>query len=120
MKAPKILNNSYAPGKHVLLDFWGAQKITELGFVEKALIEVATQCKATILETKMHSFGEGGGITGVVILAESHISIHPWPEIDFCAIDVFMCGSCDAANAIEPLKKLFNPDKVVIHEYRRG
>ncbi|MBT4921577.1 MAG: adenosylmethionine decarboxylase [Rickettsiales bacterium] len=115
-----MLNNSHAPGKHVLLDFWGAKKITDLDFVQKTLIEVATECKATILDTKMHSFGEGVGITGVIILAESHISIHTWPEIDFCAIDVFMCGECDAVNAIEPLKRLFNPDKVIVQQYRRG
>lgn len=101
---PTKANGVYTPGKHILLDFWGAKKTTKLDFIKEALTETAKSCNATILETKFHSFSDGGGITGVVILAESHITIHTWPEIDFCAIDIFMCGNCDAENAVEPLK----------------
>ena len=68
----------------------------------------------------LHSFGEGGGVTGVVLLAESHISIHTWPEINFAAIDVFMCGACDATLAIEPLKEMFQPLEANIKEVIRG
>lgn len=119
LKQQKI-ENPYSPGKHVLLDFWGAKKITDIKFIENAFKEVADICNASILEIKLHSFGENSGITGVAILEESHMSIHTWPEINFCAIDVFMCGKCDASNAIEPLKKIFNPDKVKLKEYSRG
>ncbi|MDA9817840.1 adenosylmethionine decarboxylase [Flavobacteriaceae bacterium] len=112
--------SQHSPGKHILLDLWGAQKITEINFIEKALIEAVKACGSTILETKLHSFGENSGVTGVVILAESHISIHTWPEIDFCAIDVFMCGNCDAQKAIEPLRKFFKPTRTRITEHFRG
>lgn len=111
----------YSPGKHVLLDLWGVtQKVTELNFVEDVLRKAAIACGATILEVKLHSFGENSGLTGVAILAESHITIHTWPEIDFCAIDIFMCGKCDASNAVEPLKKMLQPSKVEMTEHFRG
>jgi S-adenosylmethionine decarboxylase len=113
-------NDFHSPGKHILLDFWGISKDLELDFVENALKKTANICGANILEIKLHSFGKNNGITGVVILEESHISIHTWPEMDFCAIDVFMCGKCDATDAIAPLKEIFNPNKIKIKEYLRG
>lgn len=112
--------NKHIPGKHILLDFWGAKKTTDLDFIKDSLVTAAKSCNATILETKFHSFGKGEGITGVIILAESHISIHSWPEIDFCAIDIFMCGNCNAENAIEPLKQSFTPTTIKIQTYIRG
>lgn len=120
MNNDQISPKTYAPGKHLLLDFWGAKNLSNLKLIKNALIDAAKSCNATILDTKMHSFGSEKGVTGVVILAESHISIHTWPETEFCAIDVFMCGDCDAENAIEPLKKLFDPAKVKIQRYLRG
>ncbi len=116
----KIENNSYAPGKHVLLDFSGAIHLTDVAHIERALRKAAAACSATVLEIKLHSFGEGGGVTGVALLAESHISIHTWPEINFIALDVFVCGSCDASLAIEPLKEMFQPTQANIREVVRG
>ena len=54
------------------------------------------------------------------MLAESHISIHTWPERDFAAIDIFMCGECDPYKAIPALKKGFAPDRVQLAEHKRG
>ncbi len=113
-------NNAYAPGNHVLLDFFGAKHLTDIMYIEKALRKAANACAATILEIKLHSFGEDGGVTGVAILAESHISIHTWPEDDFVALDIFVCGSCDANLAIKPLEKLFQPTRTNIKEVMRG
>jgi len=115
-----VTQSEYPPGKHVLLDFWGCDGLTDLSFVKNGLEEAAIACGATILETKLHTFGKGGGVTGVAILAESHISIHSWPEINFAALDIFVCGECDAEEAIEPLKKVFNPKKFVIKKHERG
>ena len=110
----------YNPGHHILLDFWGGQKPCDIDFIENVLHQAALACKATVLEIKLHSFGENAGVTGVAILAESHISIHTWPEIDFMALDVFMCGSCDARLAIDPLLLAFKPKKTEIRELIRG
>ncbi len=59
-------------------------------------------------------------MTGVALLAESHITIHTWSEINFIALDVFMCGSCDATLAIEPLRESFQPEETNIREVIRG
>lgn len=115
-----LRNNPYAPGKHVLLDCYGAHNLTDVEYIEQAMCEAAKACKASILEIKLHSFGVNEGVTGVALLAESHISIHTWPEDGFAAIDIFVCGSCDASLAIEPLKEFFKPIKVEIKEVLRG
>lgn len=115
-----ITNSPYAPGKHVLLDFSGAKHLTDAAYIEKALRKAADCCDATVLDVNLHSFAADGGVTGVALLAESHISIHTWPEIDFIALDVFMCGSCDATLAIEPLKEMFQPTQTNIKEVIRG
>jgi S-adenosylmethionine decarboxylase len=69
---------------------------------------------------KLHSFGEGAGITGVAILAESHISIHTWPETGFAAIDIFMCGSCDPHRAMPVLEAAFAPSRTGVSVHKRG
>lgn len=113
-------NTEYPPGKHVLLDFWEASGLADIAFIESAMRDAAMACGATVLEVKLHQFGDGGGITGVALLAESHISIHTWPEIQYAALDVFVCGTCDAENAIEPLKTHFKPSRFKITNISRG
>jgi len=111
---------SFAPGKHVLLDFYQASHLCDMNAIESALRTAAIACGAEVLNIQLHSFGEGQGITGVALLAESHISIHTWPETQFAAIDIFMCGDCDAENAIAPLKHSFTPSKVDKTVCQRG
>lgn len=107
-------------GGHLLLDLWGASRLTEPEAVEAILCQAARAANATILHSHLHQFGEGGGVSGVVVLAESHISIHTWPERDFAAVDIFMCGACDPYRAIPVLEQFFTPDSVQITEHRRG
>ena len=113
-------NTEYPPGKHVLLDFWEAAGLTDVAFIETAMRSAATACGATLLEVKLHQFGNGGGITGIALLAESHISIHTWPEINYAALDVFVCGACDAEKAVDSLKSHFNPSRFKIINISRG
>ena len=56
----------------------------------------------------------------MVVLAESHISIHTWPERDFAAVDIFMCGACDPHDAIAAIRAAFRPERVEIADHRRG
>ena len=107
-------------GGHLLLDFWGASNLTDPAGVKAALCEAARASGATILHAHMHQFGEGGGVSGVVVLAESHISIHTWPERDFAAVDIFMCGACDPHLAVPVLRHAFQPVTVKLTEHRRG
>ncbi|WP_171340475.1 adenosylmethionine decarboxylase [Vibrio coralliilyticus] len=116
----EVINTPYSPGKHVLLDFFGASNLTDVVYIENALRKAAKACGATVLNVNLHSFGEGSGVTGVALLAESHITIHTWPETGFVALDVFMCGSCDAALAIEPLKQMLQPKAVNTKAILRG
>jgi len=109
-----------APGLHLLVDFWECRHLQDMAVIEKAMRDAAAVCGATVLEIKLHSFGESAGITGVAILAESHMSIHTWPEINYIAIDIFMCGRCDPHRAVDVLKTVFKPGRVKIGEHRRG
>jgi S-adenosylmethionine decarboxylase len=110
----------FAPGTHLLIDFWGARRLDEIDFIELALNQAALACGATVLAIHLHSFGEKAGITGVAMLAESHISIHSWPEIDYVALDVFMCGSSNPHLALPVLRDFFKPRQVSITEAARG
>ena len=82
-------------GDHLLIEFWGAEHLKEPEYICRALEDGARAAGATILHSHFHHFGDGQGVSGVTVLAESHITIHTWPEVGYAAIDVFMCG--DAA-----------------------
>lgn len=107
-------------GLHVLLDFWGCRRLDEMEAVERALRAAVTAAGATLLEISLHRFTSSGGISGVAVLAESHISIHTWPERGYAALDIFMCGGCDPFKAVPVLREVFQPDTVQLHEQRRG
>lgn len=109
-----------SPGLHLLIDFWDAEHLQDAGIIERAMRDAAAACGATILEIKLHAFGENAGITGVAILAESHISIHTWPEINYVALDVFVCGTCDPHQALTALRSTFKPKRERVQEFRRG
>jgi S-adenosylmethionine decarboxylase len=107
-------------GTHLIVDLWQASHLDDIDVVEAALREAATAAGATLLRLDLHSFDPSGGITGVAVLAESHISIHTWPERAYAAIDVFMCGDADPHRAIAVLKDTFGPRTLTIVEHRRG
>ncbi|MBN9548646.1 MAG: adenosylmethionine decarboxylase [Alphaproteobacteria bacterium] len=110
----------FAPGVHLLVDFRECRDLRDVEGIERALREAAAACDATVLDVMLHNFGEGGGITGVALLAESHISIHTWPETGYAAIDIFMCGRCDPRRALPVLDRWFSPGRRRITEHQRG
>ncbi|HWV14654.1 MAG TPA: adenosylmethionine decarboxylase [Cellvibrio sp.] len=112
--------NQFSPGVHLLVDYWGVAAAQDLIAIEQAFRQAVASCGATLLNIQLHAFGEGSGVTGVAILAESHMSIHTWPEIDYMAIDIFMCGSCNPHLALESLNAFFKPERTKITECRRG
>ena len=107
-------------GTHLLVDLWGATNLADPALIDTALRGAAIQAGATILHSHFHHFTPNGGVSGVVVLAESHISIHTWPERNFAAVDIFMCGACDPHDAIPVLRAAFQPDRVDLDEQRRG
>jgi S-adenosylmethionine decarboxylase len=107
-------------GTHLLVDLWDADNLADPALIDAALREAALKAGATILHSHFHHFTPNGGVSGVVVLAESHISIHTWPERNFAAIDIFMCGACDPHDAIPVLRRAFHPGRVELNEERRG
>ncbi len=107
-------------GVHLLIDLWGAERLDEPDHVDAELRRAAEAAGATILHSHFHHFSPNDGVSGVVVLAESHISIHTWPERNFAALDVFMCGDCDPHSAIPVLREAFSPAKIDLTESRRG
>ena len=107
-------------GTHLLIDLWGATNLCDPDHIDRALRDAAEAAGATILHGHFHHFSPNGGVSGVLVLAESHISIHTWPERDFAAIDIFMCGACNPHLGIPALKAAFAPQTINLGEQRRG
>ena len=107
-------------GTHLILDFWKAKHLDNLKLIEAALGKCVKVSGATLLDIHLHHFTPNHGVTGVAILAESHISIHTWPEKEYAAVDIFMCGRTQPEKCIEILSKAFETDDVTIHEQLRG
>jgi len=106
-------------GMHLLVDLWDASHLDNPDHIDAALREAATAASATILHSHFHNFS-GGGVSGVLVLAESHISIHTWPERNFAAIDIFMCGACDPYRSLPIIEQTFAAGRLDVSEQRRG
>jgi len=111
-----------ALGKHLLLELKGCDKevLNDVGFLREALLAAAVEAGATILGESFHQF-KPQGVSGVVMIAESHLVIHTWPEYGYAAADIFTCG-----NSVRPekaaeiiVRKLGSKDHSII-EMRRG
>ena len=107
-------------GWHLLVDFWQASRLDDTGYVASALRAAALAAGASVLRLELHRFESSGGVTGVAILAESHMSIHTWPEHGYAAIDIFACGDTRPRDAIPVLVEAFRPGRHEIIEHRRG
>jgi S-adenosylmethionine decarboxylase len=115
----KNSNKKYA-GIHLIAEFWRGIVIEDTKRIKKILITAARESNNTPLEVVVHKFYPQG-ITGVVLLAESHMAIHMWPEFNYLAIDIFTCGDEAAPRlALEYFKKEFKPKKIEIKEIKRG
>lgn len=109
-------------GQHLVIDLFGCdpEKIREVAVVEAVMIKAAAAAKATVVAQKFHQFMPTG-VSGALILAESHLAIHTWPEVQgYAAIDIFTCGATDNFAALEVLKKGFGAKGYVIVEIERG
>ena len=107
-------------GKHLLIDLWGASHLDDIKYIQTTLEKIVNECHATLLHIHLHRFTENGGVSGVALLAESHISLHTWPERDYAALDVFMCGEVSPAAAVPILKQAFQPPSLHVEDHKRG
>jgi S-adenosylmethionine decarboxylase len=106
-------------GSHLIVDFRDASHLDDIDYIEQTLIDAVNAAGASLLHIHLHHFTPGGGVSGVAVLAESHISIHTWPEYGFAALDVFMCGQCDPRDSIPVLERAFG-GSVDVQEILRG
>jgi S-adenosylmethionine decarboxylase len=107
-------------GTHLIIDLWDGEHFDDVGVIELALRRAVRAAGATLLHLHLHEFTAGGGVSGVAVLAESHISIHTWPERGYAAIDVFMCGLAEPHKAVPVLRHVFNARRIAICEQMRG
>ncbi len=110
---------SYA-GKHLIIELWDAKNISSIPKVRKSLKDSVTAIQATLLKIHLHKFSPSGGISGMALISESHISIHTWPEYKYAALDIFVCGQVDPYKAIPVLKKIYETSNIQISEIKRG
>ncbi len=106
-------------GSHVIIDLWDASPLDDIPHMEAVLRRVIDECGATLLHIHLHHFSPTG-ISGVAVLAESHISVHTWPERSFAAFDVFMCGDAKPELAVPIFQEAFNAQRVEVNTIRRG
>lgn len=109
-------------GRHLLLDMQGvaADRLTDAALIERVLHDAARAAGATPIDARFQHFGPGLGVTGVLLLKESHISIHTWPEYGFAAVDIFMCGSAAPERGIDMIVAALAPAAHAVRDQARG
>ena len=112
-------NQIYA-GSHLIIDLWNTSFDNRINTLKKIIKKAILIANATMLHIHLHRFGKEEGISGVAILAESHISVHTWPERDYIAFDIFMCGDTKPEEAAQYLIDTLKPKKNKIKSLRRG
>jgi len=109
-------------GRHILAEFFDCTPniLNNLKLIEEFMTNAAVECGATVVQKCFHMFNPYG-VSGVVIIAESHLAIHTWPELGYAAVDLFTCGeSCDPKIAYEYLKESFGAGTASFSELKRG
>jgi len=109
-------------GRHVLADVYGCEfrVLNDLEKIREILVSAATAAGAEVRETAFHRFSPQG-VSGVVVISESHIAIHTWPELGYAALDVFTCGErVDPWVATDAIVKDFKAVQVTASEIKRG
>lgn len=108
-------------GQHLIADLHGCTRIDDVARIERALRAAASAAGATVIDLRLHHFGPGSGVTGMALLAESHISIHTWPEHGYAALDCFLCGARhDLDAALAAVIAALSPDRVETQVIKRG
>lgn len=106
-------------GTHLIIELIDADGLDDEDRIQNAFRSCVEACKATLLHIHTHKFTPQG-VSGVAVLAESHISVHTWPEARYAAFDVFMCGDALPWKAVDVLKNAFNAGNVLVKELLRG
>ena len=114
-----VRNGVPCAGVHLIVDLHGAQGLDDIDLIEATLRRCVSAAQATLLHIHLHHF-HPNGVSGVAVLAESHISIHTWPDAGYAALDVFMCGKANPDACIPILREAFKARRVAVNELLRG
>ncbi len=109
-------------GKHLLVEFYNcdAEILKNVDQVEQLMNQAADACGATIVQSSFHQF-EPWGVSGVVVISESHLAIHTWPEYRYASVDLFTCGdTVDPMVAYHHLKNSLSAKAAEIQKINRG
>lgn len=112
-------DGSVFAGTHLIIEVVNGHGLDSESRIQQAFRDCVDVCGATLLHIHTHKFSPQG-VSGVAVLAESHISVHTWPEIGYGAFDVFMCGDADPWRAVDVLKAAFETNDVRVKELLRG
>ncbi len=111
-----------ALGRQILVEFYDCESgsINDVEYIEESMLNATKEARATIISHNFHKFSPYG-VSGVVVIAESHVTIHTWPEYNYAAIDIFTCGdTIDPWIIQENLKEAFGSKNVSNMEMKRG
>jgi len=111
-----------ALGRHILAEIHGcdATVLNNLKLIEEIMVNAALEAGAEVREVAFHKFSPQG-VSGVVVISESHLAIHTWPELGYAAVDVFTCGErVDPWSACNYLTERFNAGHMTATEVKRG
>jgi S-adenosylmethionine decarboxylase len=114
-----LRNGVRCAGVHLIVDLHGASGLDDIDLIEATLRRCVEAARATLLHIHLHHF-QPNGVSGVAVLAESHISIHTWPDAGYAALDVFMCGKASPDACVPVLREAFKAERVEVNEILRG
>jgi S-adenosylmethionine decarboxylase len=108
-------------GKHWLIEMYQVPRLDDVARIRRALRRAVAESGVRLIRLQLHHFGARRGVTGVALLAESHISIHTWPERRYAALDIFMCGrASNPQKALDALRDCLQPGSVRVRRFERG
>ncbi|MDD2574039.1 MAG: adenosylmethionine decarboxylase [Bacillota bacterium] len=111
-----------ALGRHILAEIYGCDSniLNDRNYIEKSMVDAALAAGAEVREVAFHKFSPQG-VSGVVVISESHLTIHTWPELGYAAVDVFTCGdTVNPWDACNYLTNKFKAKHMTATEVKRG
>ena len=107
-------------GHHLIIDLYGARRLDDVEHIERTLKRCVEVAGATLLHIHLHRATPTGGVAGIAVMPESHISLHCRPETGYAAFDIYMRGDARPHACVDVLKKAFEPADVVVKTHQRG
>lgn len=108
-------------GRHLIAEFYGCDRgvIDDVDRMRAMMIEAAERCRATVMGDAFHRFAPHG-VSGTVVISESHLSVHTWPENGYVAVDIYTCGGLDPRPGFHHLAETLGAESSRVQEILRG